>query len=335
MPMGEALRRCPDAIVVPCRHGRYASVSAEVFAIFRRFTPLVEGLSVDEAFLDVTASQALFGDGAVIARQIKDAVREETGLTASAGVAPCKFVAKIASDLRKPDGLVVVKVDDVRAFLDPLPMERMWGVGPKAAERLRAEHFATIGDLARAPLARLSSLLGSWGADVQALARGDDQRAVVPGRGAESIGAEETYDQDLTTRGEVERWLLDQSARVAQRLTKADVSGRVVVIKIKYADFSLKTRRVTLPESVRDTDSIFEAARGLLDRVAIEGHRVRLTGVSVGGLHPGAPTRGLFPDARQDRRQRLEAVVAEVADRFGGLGITRAALLTGGRSRAS
>src|SRR6185437_6837526 len=176
MPMAEALRRCPEAIVVPPRHDRYADVSADVFAIFRRYTPLVEGLSVDEAFLDVTASGALFGDGEAIARRIKREIRDEVGLTASAGVAPCKFAAKIASDLDKPDGLVIVP-DDVAAFLAPLPVERMWGVGPKTAPRLRDAGYATIGDLAAAEPSALATILGEAGAaHVGPLARGVDAR---------------------------------------------------------------------------------------------------------------------------------------------------------------
>src|ERR1035438_6390373 len=163
MSMGEALRRAPHAIVVPPRRDRYEAASAQVFAIFRRYTPLVEPLSLDEAFLDVTASQALFGDGETTARAIKRDVRVELELTASAGVAPCKFAAKIASDLRKPDGLVVVPVHGVAAFLAPLPVERMWGVGPKTAPKMRELGYSTLGDLGRADADALERALGSWG----------------------------------------------------------------------------------------------------------------------------------------------------------------------------
>ena len=199
MPMAQAIRLCPEAVVVPVRMDRYVEVSAQIFAIFHRYTPLVQGLSLDEAFLDVTASQSLFGDGASIARQIKDAIRRELELTASAGVAPCRFVAKVASDLRKPDGLVVVREDEVRAFLAPLPIERMWGVGQKTAPKLRALGFATLDDFARADGAQLEHLLGSWGRHVQSLARGDDDREVDPHLAAKSVGAESTYEHDLET----------------------------------------------------------------------------------------------------------------------------------------
>jgi DNA polymerase IV len=331
MPMVEAIRRCPHAVVVPVRHARYAEVSAGIFDIFRRFTPLVEGLSLDEAFLDVTASRSLFGDGEAIAAQIKRAVREETGLTASAGVASCKFAAKIASDLRKPDGLVTVP-DDIAAFLAPLPLERMWGVGPRAADRLRAAGLATLGDLARCPAPRLHDLLGpAWGEHVRLLAQGVDEREVVPGRAAESVGAEETVEEDIVGRAGIERWLLELSGRVARRLLKAGISGRAVVVKLKYADFTLRTRQTTFADPIGDTDSIYTCAKGLLGRFDL-ARPVRLVGVAVGDLtaERSAPNLSLFPEVPA-RRRRLEAVVAEVAERFGGKGLTRAALLDGPR----
>jgi DNA polymerase-4 len=330
MPMVEALRRCPDAVVVPARHDRYADVSAEVFAVFRRYTPLVEGLSVDEAFLDVTASRALFGDGEVIARRIKSEIRAELGLTASAGVAPCKFAAKIASDLDKPDGLVVVP-EDVAGFLAPLPVERMWGAGPKTALRLRAAGFATIGDLAAAGAGALEALLGKAGAaHVGPLARGIDPREVEPARTALSIGAEETFDRDLRERRALELKLLDLASRVARRLVRTGLVSRSITLKVKYADFKLRTRSVRLPEPVADAASLHNAAKVLLDRVP--PGPVRLLGISTADLSP-APERaalGLFTGEDADRRRRLEAVVLAVGDRYGAQGLVRAALLEEG-----
>jgi len=327
MPMAQALRLCPQAVVVPPRHGRYAEVSALVFDVFRRFTPLVEGLSLDEAFLDVTASQSLFGDGAAIAARIKATIRSEIGLTASAGVAESKFVAKIASDLQKPDGLVVVPRGGAEEFLAPLPIERMWGVGPKTAPRMRELGITTLGELARAEPATLERLLGTWGAEVQRLARGKDPREVEPDREAKSIGAEETYDEDLRDVPAIERTLLAHSQRVAQRLLHAGLAGRVVAVKLKYIDFTVRTRQATLPEPVADTGSIFEAARALLQRFRIAP--VRLTGVSVSDfVARDAPTT-LFPDAAAAKRRVLERVMADVAGRFEGDGprLTRAGLL--------
>jgi len=328
MSMAEALRRAPHAIVVPPHRDRYEAASAEVFAVFRRYTPLVEPLSLDEAFLDVTASRSLFGDGETIARAIKTCIRTEVQLTASAGVAPCKFAAKVASDLQKPDGLVVVADGGVAAFLAPLPIERMWGIGPKTAPRMRALGFATIGDLARAEDKALVDVLGSWGEHVARLARGLDDRDVDAAHAAQSVGAEETYDEDLRGAEAVARTLLDHASRVARRLMRAGASAYTVTIKVKYSDFTLRSRRVTLAEPVQDTDSIHRAAVGLLSRMPLADRRVRLTGVSVSGIVAGAPPRTLLPDARADKQRKVEAVTTRIAERFKNEGaVTRASLL--------
>ena len=327
MSMGEAMRLCPQAIVVPPRMARYAEVSGIVFEIFGRFTPLVEGLSLDEAFLDVTRSQSLFGEGSAIARQIKDAIRRETGLVASAGVASSKFVAKVASDLKKPDALVVVPVGEEASFLAPLPIERMWGVGKKTAPRLHEAGLRTIGDLARADPKRLEALLGSWGREVHQLARGDDDRDVVPDVAPKSVGSEETHEYDLVTREAVEKSLLDRTSHVAQRMVREGYWGRVVTVKLKYADFTLLTRRVSLGEAVSDTQSIYEAARSTLDRFPLDGERVRLVGVSMSELSDIAPGPTLFADPARSKRRKLEELVNDVSARYGDDGLTRATLL--------
>ena len=328
MPMAQALRLAPKAIVVPPHFERYMEASAAAFAIFRRYTPLVEPLSLDEAFLDVTASQALFGDGATIARAIKQAVRDELHLTASAGVAPCKFAAKIASDLRKPDGLVVVAPGGVAEFLRPLPVERMWGVGPKTSPRMRALGYETIGDLARAGESTLERVMGSWGAHVARLACGDDERDVDPAGVARSIGAEVTHEEDLVDADTISKKLLEHAERVARRLVRAGLSARSVTVKIKYADFTLRTRRATLPAPANDTSTLHAAAVECLARVPLEGRRVRLTGISVSGLLEGGPEPALFPDASAERRRTLEALSARIADKFGDeRAVTRATLI--------
>jgi DNA polymerase-4 len=294
----------------------------------------VEGLSVDEAFLDVTASHALFGDGATIAASIKAAIRAEVGITASAGVAPSKFIAKIASDLEKPDGLVVVPAEDVHDFLAPLPVERMWGVGPKTSPRLRAAGLSTLGDLAAASLEDLAEVLGRAGAvHAQTLARGVDPREVDPRRAAVSIGAEETFEHDLTEPRAVELRLLELSSRVASRLLGAGLLAGVVTLKVKYADFKVRTRNVTLPEPVGDASSLFDAAKLMLSRVP--PGRVRLVGISTRSLAPAvsAPTPALFAEVDPERRRRLEAVVVASVDRWGQGGLSRAALLEDGVPR--
>jgi DNA polymerase IV len=328
MSMGEALRRAPHAVVVPPRFDRYEAASAQVFAIFRRYTPLVEPLSLDEAFLDVTASRALFGDGEAVARAIKRDVRGELSLTASAGIAPCKFAAKIASDLRKPDGLVVVPRDGVAAFLAPLPVDRMWGVGPKTAPRMRELGLSTIGDLARADAREMLGHFGTWGEEMIRLARGDDDRDVDPCGLARSIGAEETYENDLVEVDAIRQTLLAHSSRVARRLIRNGLSARTVVVKVKYSDFKIRTRSATLPEPVQDTDAIYRAAVGLLARVPLESRRVRLTGVSVSAIELAVPPLMLIPDAESDKRRRVEEVSARISQRFGDeRAVTRATLL--------
>jgi DNA polymerase-4 len=327
MPMAEALRKCPQAIVVPPRMARYAEVSGLVFEIFGRFTPLVEGLSLDEAFLDVTESRSLFGDGPAIARQIKDAIARELGLTASAGVATSKFVAKVASDLRKPDALVVAPPGEERAFLAPLPIERMWGIGVKTAPKIRAAGFRTIGDLADAAPERLEAILGVWGRQMHLLARGEDDRAVEPMLAPKSIGSEETHEYDLSTRDAIEKSLLDRAAHVAQRMVREGYWGRTVMVKLKYADFTLLTRRTSLPEVVSDTTSIYEAARALLDRFPLEDERIRLVGVAMSDLTERPPPPKLFQDRDAEKRRKLEELVNDVSARFGDDGITRATLL--------
>ncbi len=283
-PTARARRLCPDGVYLPPRFERYSELSGRVFGIYRRYTPLVEPLSLDEAFLDVTASRALHGDGPKIAGEVKAAVRAECGLAVSAGVAEVKMAAKIATDLGKPDGLVVVPLGGVAAFLAPLPVGRLWGVGEVTEAALRRLGIATIGDLAATPEAALASAVGANQArGLRALASGDDPREVVPDEAARSVGAEDTFGEDLTGREALERELLSQAGRVGRRLRAAGLAGHVVTLKVKYADFTLVTRRVTLPRATDDDHEIAAAARAQLDRVDL-ARPVRLTGVSVSGF---------------------------------------------------
>ena len=322
----EALRRCPEAVVVPPRRSRYLELSRAVFGVFRRYTPLVEGLSVDEAFLDVTGSRSLFGDGPEIAVSIRKDIVRETGLTGSAGVAPNKFVAKIASDLDKPDGLTVVPEGTAAEFLAPLPLERMWRVGPKARVKLRAAGLRTIGDLAGLDPRTIQQLLGSWGPVARELARGHDDRPVVVGSPPKSLGTESTFEHDLTSKESMLKPILRQSMEVADRLVDKGLWARVVTLKIKYGDHQIRTRQVKLPRAVSDTDSIFAAATDLLDRFDDLESGVRLTGVSASVFSDG-PGEDLFPDADRARRERLAATTQALRERFGTMGLTRASLL--------
>jgi DNA polymerase-4 len=331
MPTARAERLCPDGVFLPPRFTRYHELSDRVFGIFRSVTPLVEPLSLDEAFLDVTASAALHGDGAAIARDLKRRVREETGLTVSAGVAEVKLAAKIASDLGKPDGLVIVPQGGVAEFLAPLPVGRLWGVGKVTEAALRELHCATIGDLARAPAALVSSRLGRHGGELQALARGEDPREVIADEEARSVGAEETFEVDVVGADGLLARVLAQSERVGARLREHGLAGRTVTLKVKYADFRQVTRRTTLAAPTSDGKVIYEAARAQLARVELDVP-VRLSGVTVSGFAAPAPPRqlGLFeaPAAADPRREALNAAVDDLARRFG-KGAVRPATLAG------
>jgi DNA polymerase-4 len=325
MPMARALRLCPDLLVVPPRFDRYSEVSEEVFHIFHAFTPEVEGLSLDEAFLDVTRSVALHGAPVEQARRIKDRIRDELGLTASVGVAEVKFAAKIASDLRKPDGLVVVPEGGVREFLAPLPVSRLWGVGPKTEEVLLRHHLRRIGDVAAAERAQLERELGGLGPWLHDLANGVDDRAVEPDREAKSVGAEETFEEDL--RGDdLLPFIHGQALRVASRLRRAGLRARSVNLKVKFADFRITTRQETLAEPTDDGGQIYAVARRLLGKV--DDRPARLTGVHAGDL-AARPQLGLFDQVQPaaQKRARLNASLDRIADRFGPGAVVPADLL--------
>jgi DNA polymerase-4 len=318
MPMSRAVRLAPDAVVVRPRFDAYVAASERLHAILESVTPLVEPLSLDEAFLDVTGSRALFGDGAAIAASLRARVRDELGLPCSAGVAAVKFVAKIASDLAKPDGLRAVPAEESVRFLAALPTWRLWGVGPKMEERLATMGLRTIGDLAAYGREALTEALGASGAHLAALARGEDERAVVPDRDAKSVGAEDTFADDLTTPDALHPLLLSQSLRVGRRLRRAGVVARAVVLKLKTSGFALVTRRTTLAEATDDGQALFRAARGLLARYAAEGAfaPMRLCGVSAQELEAPDAQMGLFATAR-NRSVKLNATLDAIDARYG------------------
>lgn len=334
MPISQAYRRCPGAVYLRPRMKLYATASEQFLAMLRRYTDLVEPLSIDEAFLDVTGSQALFGDGETIARRIKSAVRGEQQLTASIGVAPSKFVAKIASDLRKPDGLVVVPAQDVRSFLAALAIGRMWGAGPKAVEQFRRIGVATIGDLARMPLERLAEVFGDGLAGhFHQLARGIDPREVNPESERKSIGRETTFPYDLEDRAIVERTLLQLVEEVARRLRSEGTAGQIVTVKLRTGDFVTVTRRETLVRPADTTEQIWPVARRLLARADRTGRPVRLIGVSLSMLAEAAQL-SLFDPGGAQKQRRVADAVDSITARFGDKAITRAELLErAGRTR--
>jgi DNA polymerase IV len=326
MPMAQALRLAPGAAVVPPRPEAYAAASEEVFAILESVTPLVEPLSLDEAFLDVSGSRALFGTPWEIARRLRERIARELRLPASAGIATVKFVAKIASDVAKPNGQREVPEMETRAFLAPLPVGRLWGVGGKTESTLRALGIRTIGDLAARPADEMERQVpGSRG--LWELSQGIDPRPVVPDRSAKSLGAEETFDQDLEGKEALRPIIHAQALRVGRRLRQAGVRARVVQLKLKRADFTLITRRTTLPEPTNDGQALYRAALDLLARVEL-ARPVRLTGVSAHELlEPGAQLT-LFSEGLS-RTDRLNAALDRIADKFGGDAVVPADIVRG------
>jgi DNA polymerase IV len=330
MPMAQAVRLAPGAVVVAPRFSAYAQASEQVFSIFERYTPLIEPLSLDEAFLDVSASIGLFGSAATIAQQIRAQVLREVRLPCSAGIAAVKFVAKIASDAAKPNGQKEIAAAQTLAYLAPLPVSRLWGVGPKAEQALLREGLSTVGDIARSDPAWLQQRFGATGAHLWALANGQDEREVVPDREAKSIGAEDTFEEDLHGLAALTPHVHAQSLRVGRRLRQAGVKTRVVQLKIKYGDFETITRRTTLACPTDDGQAIYRAALVLFERVE-QSRPIRLTGISAQDLGGAAPNQlGLFEAAEQPgaapRAERLNAALDRIAQRFGSAAITTADL---------
>ena len=333
MPSAIARRKCPHAVFVRGNMKSYARESKRIFAVFREFTPQVEGLSLDEAFLDLTGSERLLGPALGVGERLRARVREETQLVVSVGIAPVKMVAKIASAACKPDGLLEVPAEGVRDFLDPLPVRRIWGVGAVAESRLLRLGFPTVGDLARADPAALARVLGDWGAEIARLARGEDVRHVEPYRDAVSYSEENTFATDIIDREILQSTILTHAESVARRIRRDELVARTIVLKIKLArrrgpgprGYPLLTRRVTLREPTDDGDRIAREARGLLERLALE-QPVRLLGVGVAGLSRGQELQlSLFAKPGEEREQRgkLNKALDQIRDRFGSQAVHR------------
>jgi DNA polymerase IV len=324
MPLRTAGRRCPHGVFLPVRPDRYREVSREVMAIFRSFTPLVEPISLDEAFLDVTASRAAFGDGPTIARSIKERVRDEVGLVVSVGVAANKLCAKVASDLEKPDALVIVPPGTEAAFLAPLPIRRLWGVGPQLGESLRDFGVTTIGQLAALDPASLRRRFGRHGPELQARARGEDAGRVETLHHPKSVGHEHTFMTDTADAGKLEATLLDLADSVAGRLRHHDLAAGAVQLKLRYEGFETLTRQAPLPHQTRETDPLYETGLRLLRRALVPGRGVRLVGLTAISL-TDAQQLTLF--GAPERSDRLTRSIDAVRERFGDDAITRARLL--------
>lgn len=334
MPMGRARRLCPQAVIIEPSHGQYSEVSRGVMEVFRSVTPLVEPLSLDEAFLDVSGAQRLLGSPTTIATLLRDRIADEQGITVSVGVAASKFVAKLASSAAKPDGMLVVGVADTVPFVHSLPVADLWGVGPKTQEVLTRLGLRTVADLAHTPLRTLERALGpAQGAHLHELSWGRDPRAVVPETRGKSIGADETFSRDVDDPRVVHREILRLSERVAARVRGEAMVGRTVVLKVRFADFTTITRSRTLRQPTDLARDVHAAAVAAYDGLGLDRARIRLVGVRVEGLQPletaplqlelGAPEHG-WRDA--------ERAVDDLSRRFGA-GVVRPGTLVDRRPR--
>jgi DNA polymerase-4 len=317
MPLVEAYQRCPQAIFVPGSHGLYWAVSTQIMQILSRYTPVMEQISVDEAFMDVSECERLFGDAVTIGHRIKDDIKAETQLTASVGVARNKLVAKIASDLKKPDGFVVVDDGKEAEFLAPLPVKRLWGIGPTTEGRLLQLGITTVGQLAGTPIAHLRPYFGDGAAGLVNMAQGKDDRPVIMGGPPKSVGHEHTFPQDTADRDKLRATLLELASMVGRRLRQAGFEGQTVVLKLRDSQFRTITRQRTLGNPTSADRVIFQMAEAIFNEV-YHGERVRLIGVSLHQLLPMLRARQMDLFGQDDSRERkLLQAVDRLKDRMG------------------
>ena len=324
MPLRTAARLCPTGVFLPGRPDRYRELSRQVMRIFASYTPLVEPISLDEAFLDVTGSLDAFGDGEAIARRIKQRVRDEVGLVVSVGVASNKLCAKVASDLRKPDALVIVPPGGEADFLAPLPVSRLWGVGPQARQALADYGVTTIGQLAALPDPTLRRRFGSHGAELALRARGIDRSSVVPSQAPKSIGHELTFDLDVVDPARLEGTLLDLAESVASRLRSHHLAAGAVQLKLRYEGFETLTRQMPVPHQTRESEPIYAAGVALLRKTLVRDRAVRLIGLTAINL---TDVQQLTLFDAPDKTDRITASIDAVRERFGEKAITRARLI--------
>jgi DNA polymerase-4 len=344
MPMAHAVRLCPQALVLPVRHKRYSEVSRQIFRVLRDFTPLVEPLSIDEGFLDVTGCEALFGPCVDMVKAIKARIAREIGLTASVGVAPNKFLAKLASDLKKPDGLMVITSDDAQRILDPLPVSRLWGAGPAAVKLFDRLNVRTIGQVRRLPQDLLDRTFGKMGGHFYRLARGIDDRPVEAEGQSKSIGQEETFASDIAGLEHLRSVLLGQVQEVAKRLREQDLLARTVTLKLRQGDFTTQTRSATLAAPSDATEELWQAAQSLFVQWATATGEaaapalcrpLRLLGVSLSGLvNRSGRQLALFDEHSRAKLSRLDKTMDDIAAKFGS-GFLRRGAARGGNHGAT
>ena len=319
MPMSQAIRLCPDAIVLPVRMKRYAEIAEQIRAIFQKFTPDMEPISLDEAFLDVTGSIRLFGSAEQIGHDIKNQIKEQLGLIASVGTAPNKFLAKLASDLDKPDGFVIVTEENKQQILDPLPVSRIWGVGKVTEKTLKSKGITTIKQLRKTPPEVLRDIFGNQTEDLLLLAQGLDDRQVEPDRETKSISSEQTFAQDIADKDVLMGVLLNQVEDVAQRLRKNNLGARTITLKLRYGDFRTITRSSTFDRTTNITKVLRDEAMELF----LKWHKksagaLRLLGFGVSGLQEaGSGQHQLFSEPDADKQKRLDEAFDKIREKFG------------------
>lgn len=325
MPMGLALRRCPQAVVVPPRFSRYTEISRKVMDVFADFSPQVEAISLDEAFLEMTGTEHLFGTPGQLGRRVKEAVREATGgLTVSVGISGTKYVAKVASDFRKPDGLTVVRPDRAREFLAPLPVRKLWGVGPKTEERLLAAGYTLVGQLATEDEVTLQRRLGNLGPHLQRLALAQDPRRVMSRRRAKSIGSERTLRKDILDREAIEEHLRQSAESIGRRLRKKNMLAGGVRVKLKTSSFQSMSRQTLLATPTDVGQRLYEEAQPMLDHFPFD-EPFRLIGMAAYDIiRPGDPVQMDLFGAQGAQRMALERAMDAVRDTFGNDAVTRA-----------
>ena len=328
MPMVKALKLCPEAICIPPNLKKYQNVSEKIMQIFNKYTDLVEALSLDEAFLDVSGSQRIFGNPRVIAQRIKENIKEQVGLTCSIGISYNKFLAKLASDLEKPNGMTVICKEDIKNKVWPLPINKMWGIGPKSSIKLEKCNIRTIGQLAQTDLNFLQNILGSWGAEVYHMANGIDNRPVVPHREAHSIGHETTFLEDTVDLEFIKMVLLDLAQEVGRRLRSQKIKGKTIVLKLRYSDFKTITRNHTLMECTDRDDLIYKIAIGLFKTNYDKNKSLRLIGITVTGLTTGEEHKqiSLFP-VENEKSNILYQALDKINSKYGEKTVTRARLV--------
>jgi len=330
MPVVQARRLCPQGIFVGGRMRRYSEVSRQVMAVLGEFSPLVEQASVDEAYMDVTGTGKLFGPPEELALKLQARVREATGLSCSIGIAPVKFLAKIASDYRKPGGVTIIAPEEVEAFLKDLPVGKIPGVGGKTLPRLASYGVKTCGDVLRYSAAFWEDHLGEGGRVLHARAMGRGSTEIVTGHEPKSSSAENTFERDLDDVEELKRWMLRQSERVGRDLRGHGLKGRTVTVKIKFADFKQITRSHTLEEPTDSDEEIFKAACDLLDAAALL-KKVRLIGVGVSNFAKGTRQLSLLPDTHKEKTGKLDRAVDAIRDKHGKAAVKRGRLFDGGK----